>query len=493
MKKLFVCYVLALYLPLFAYAENCSVPSLINGMDIKIPCVVVNGEQFSTTLLNYLLSELYWQWNGELTPIICDDNIFTCVQIDENVNLTFPSLDIGETSYIATFDYASDLGQFNWRYRNHTAKQPELSESSLNTLRKYMTDFVDSGQIPGAVLAVSAGKKTVFLEAFGKRNVNEGLEMTTDTLFHIGSTHKALTSFLLAVLVDEGVLNWDTKAQDIYPKFVLSNAKYASQITIRQLLDMTSGLPKGADIVFDAPTRIILEGLGKVELIGGPGEQYEYSNLSVSIAAYLGILAQTKVDNGEIQDNDLNNLHAGYERLLREKVLQPLKMENSYLYINDARATGRMANSHVLSEDEETFLVSESYDEQIDNIAPAGGLKSTASDMLRYMVTETLQGLTPEGTRLVSKENMLIRQTLSPSPTSPNGYGLCLDIKLLKNGINYIGHSGSYDNFNSTIGFFPELQIAFVLLVNGDSDVILDLTDGDSSIQNKIAEILTQN
>lgn len=481
------------------HAEDCAVPTLINGMDINIPCVSVNGGQFATILTNQPVGEFSWQWSGEMTPMNCEDNSTACVQVDGNMNLAFPALDIGGAAYTAALDHAPDLGQFNWRYRSHTAKATQapteqttqLTETSLNTLRQYMSNLVEQGQVPGAVLAVATGKQTAFLEAFGQSDMSQGTAITTDTLFHIGSTHKALTSFLLAILVDEGVLTWDTRAQEIYPQFTLSNPDYASQITIRHLLDMTSGLPKETDVVFDTPTRTVLEGLGAVKLLGAPGAQYEYSNLSVSVAAYLGVLAQAKTDNaGIIQDSDLDNLHASYERMLREKVLQPLGMTHSYLYVNDARATGNLARSHVLN-DTGTFTVSESTDEQVDNLAPAGGLKSTAGDMLRYLITELLQGVTPEGNRLVSEANMTIRQTLSPGPASQDEYGLCLEIKTLENGVRYIGHAGSYDNFNSTIGFFPEQQVAFVLLTNGDSSAISDLTEKE--IQNKIAEVVMQN
>ncbi|MEK7990460.1 MAG: serine hydrolase domain-containing protein, partial [Thiotrichaceae bacterium] len=115
------------------------------------------------------------------------------------------------------------------------------------------------------------------------------------------------------------------------------------------------------------------------------------------------------------------------------------------------------------------------------------GLKSTGRDMLRYMIMELQQGLSAEGQRIISEANMQERQKLSTGTAKDNNYGLCLEIKNVE-AVKFIGHSGSYDDFNSTIGLFPEQNIAFVLLTNGDSSAILDLTDG--GIESKIASLL---
>ncbi|WP_353572566.1 serine hydrolase domain-containing protein [Candidatus Albibeggiatoa sp. nov. BB20] len=479
-----------------AQAEQCATSSLVDGLDINIPCLSLNATKYSTRLLNYPQGELSWQWDENLTPVTCADEITDhCVQLDDSLNLDFPSLDISGQDYSAKLNYSSDISQYAWHYHSHTEKNTNpqqstainsvLSADDVASLRQYMNTLITEKQIPGAVLAVAIGTDTVLLDAYGQTNISQGTKTTNDSLFHIGSTNKAITSALIAILVDEGILNWDRKIQDIYPQFTLSNPAYANQITIRQLLDMTSGLPVDADEVFDVPARAVLDGLGNVKLIGSPGGQYEYSNLSVSLAAYLAVLAKAKADNGSIQQRDLDNVHADYEKLLREKLLQPLGMSNSYLYVDEARATGKMSKSYHLSNGQ--FVLSESVDEHDDNLAPSGGLKSTAQDMLRYMIMELQQGVSADGQRIVSTANMQERQKLSIGAAKDNDYGLCLEIKNI-NQFKFIGHSGSYDDFNSTIGLFPDQQLAFVLLVNGDSPSISDLTDG--GIEAKITSLL---
>jgi CubicO group peptidase (beta-lactamase class C family) len=378
-------------------------------------------------------------------------------------------------------------------FKSVQADTSTLSSSDLESLRQYMKSSITKNHLSGAVLGIASADQTIFLEAFGKSDVDKNTAMTTDTLFHIGSTNKAITSFLIGILVDEGVLQWDQKAIDIYPDFILSNQSYAEQITIRQLLDMSSGLSEDGNInstiLEKKSARFILEGLSNAPALLAAGEQYTYSNLSVSMAAYLAVLAKAKADNGVITESDLDNLHAGYERLLREKVLVPLGMNDAYLYIDDARATGKMASAHHLENN--AFVVSTSEDQNVDVFAPAGGLKTSANSLLRYIMTEMQSGLSPEGTRILSASNTTERQKLSAGISSENEYGLCLEIKTLSDGLNYIGHNGSFDDFNSVMGFFPDKQIGFVLLMNTESTQALKLSSA-KGIENKIAELLNK-
>jgi|GEM_PF-1674561 len=481
------------------YADECGDSSLINGLDIKVACITVGSNQYATTLLNDPPGEYSWYWDGDLSSISCTDSAGKCAQLSASLDLTFPSFDLSGQNYTVALNYAQDLGQYAWRYKSHTANSTDsngssnngsdssvLTESKLAEIRQFMNEAISQNQAPGAVLALAEGNNTVLLEAFGASNTNNNSSMSTDNLLHIGSTNKAITSFMIAKLVDDGVMQWDSKAQDIYSGFTLSNNDYAGQITIRQLLDMTSGLPKDTDMEL-TQARTLLEGLTD-NLLAAPGEQYQYSNLSVSIAAYLAVLAKKKKDNGNISESDLDNLHAGYESLLSELILKPIGMNNSYLYVDEARQTGKLASSHHIENG--SFVVSPSVDQRVDVIAPAGGLKSTASDMINYVITEMQQGLAPNGTQIVSTANTAERQKLSSGPAADNDYGLCLELKTFDNGLSSIGHSGSFDNFNSLIGFFPGKKVAFVLLTNGDSPEALSLTSG--GIDGKIAEVLGQ-
>ncbi|GAB6042060.1 serine hydrolase domain-containing protein [Endothiovibrio diazotrophicus] len=474
-----------------ANAESCPAASLVNGSEIQLPCVQVGSATYRTTLQPLAGTPLAWQWGGTLEPASCTAVAALCTSVAANLDLTINAITINGATFRAELARAVDLPGVAWRYRSHTAvdgaaTSTTLSSAALATLRDYMNQVVGvDKQVPGAVLGIAQGSSVVMAEAFGFSDVSTSAAMNTDNLLHIGSTNKALTSFLIGVLVDEGVLQWDTRAQEIYPAFATANPQTAGTITIRQLLDMSSGLPKEANFEVNEAARMLFEQLPSQPLVGNPGERYQYSNLGTSLAGYLGVLAVAKRDHGAVTDEDLNNLYAGYVALLKSKVLDPIGMGNSFVPIADARATGRMARSHAFENGR--FVVSESVEVAEDNSAPSGGLKSTIGDMMRYIITDMRQGLTPEGVRVAGAANVAARQQLSPGPATAEEYGMCLEIKTV-NGLRYVGHTGSFDNFNSVMGFFPDKQVAFVLLTNGDSPGALTLTD--SGWLEKLAAVL---
>ncbi|MCA9959347.1 MAG: beta-lactamase family protein, partial [Anaerolineales bacterium] len=81
----------------------------------------------------------------------------------------------------------------------------------------FIEEVMAEENLPGTAVAVVRGDEIIFAEGFGYRDVQKGLPVTTDTLFHIGSTNKSITSMLIATLVDDGLFDWDTPVVEIYP------------------------------------------------------------------------------------------------------------------------------------------------------------------------------------------------------------------------------------------------------------------------------------
>lgn len=473
--------------------ETCDVARIVNGLDIRLSCLIVGADVRSITLSNVDPAALTWNFNGVVETPSCTADVSRCTQVSPDLSLIINNLDVNGEPHKLELAPAPDLGQFHWRYRSHeklniSTASPVLDAAALQQVKLFMESAVTTdAKVSGAVLGLAQGNSIVLMEAFGVSNASTMEKLKVENLLHIGSTNKMLTSFLVAALVDDGVLQWDTRAIDIYPGFATSDSAASASITMRQLLDMTAGLPRDADLNTSDPARALLDQLSKQTLIAQPGTTYQYSNLSSSLAGYLAVLANTKASNGQIVDADLDNLHQGYTALLKSKVLTPIGMNSSTLSATEAIATGLLSKSH--EKVNNSFVVSESIDVDPDNLAPAGGLKSTISDMLGFMITDMQQGLSPSGTQVVSAVNVAERQKLSAGPATDSDYGLSVEIVEIDDGLTYVGHTGSFDNFNSVMGFFPEKQLAFVLLTNGESPEVLELA---GTQQNSIVERLSQ-
>ena len=470
------------------YAQTCAAPKLVNGLNLELACVQYGGQNYAMTLDNLSASALTWRFGGAVAPTTCTPVPQSCSTVGSDLGINIRQLEIGGTRYRLELALAPQLGNLTWQYKSHSVEPTTLSvltPTVLAAIKSYMEQLVSTKTIPGAVLGVAEGSNLTLIEAYGVADADASTAMRTDSLLHIGSTNKPVTSFLMATLVDDGALTWDTKVRDVYAGFNPSNASSAANITVRQMLDMTSGLPREAAFATSDPPRRMLDGLSNVALVGAPGEKYAYSNVSTSAAGFLAPLAKIKMTRA-LTDADLDAVYTGYDTLLQDKVLKPIGMTSSYLSVTDARATGKMAKSHALVNG--VWTVSASVDTAVDNAAPSGGLKSTVTDMLRYIVTDMQGGVSPAGTRVASAANITERQKLSIGQASANKYGLCLEISKADNGLAYVNHNGSFDNFNSVMGWFPDKKVAFVLLTNGESTGVTDLTG--TGFINRLAEMI---
>jgi CubicO group peptidase (beta-lactamase class C family) len=318
----------------------------------------------------------------------------------------------------------------------------------------YVQQTMAQDGIPGVALALVQGDEIVWAEGYGLRNVAQNAPVTPDTLFHIGSTHKSMTAMVIATLVDDGVLTWDTPIVRFAPQFALSDREATQQVTMRHLLSMSSGIPDDAEDELDDGATIgeVFEIVKETELLARPGEVFSYSNISCSVAGYLGVMAA----GGQSDD-----LYAGYAHLLQTKVLDPIGMNTATIYAGVARRDVNYAQSYVLSGRGEPVL-SPTYDVDGDVLAPSGSLKATVREMALYVATQLNRGVAPNGRRVVSAESLA--ETWEPYLDE---YGMGWQIETYK-GVELIFHTGAYDDFASVIGFVPEFNVGFVLLLNSE-------------------------
>src|SRR6476660_5544401 len=111
-------------------------------------------------------------------------------------------------------------------------------------LEALIADVMDEWKIPGLAIAVVQNGEAAWVSAYGLRDVEAGLPVTTDTQFTICSITKTFTSTGLALLVDEQLVDWNRPVRDYIPEFRLHDAVATDRITVRDLLCHHSGLPR---------------------------------------------------------------------------------------------------------------------------------------------------------------------------------------------------------------------------------------------------------
>lgn len=111
-------------------------------------------------------------------------------------------------------------------------------------LDRLAVDVMADWKVPGAALAVVQDGKLALAKAYGQRDVEANLAVTPTTQFVIGSITKSFTATGVALLHDEGRLDWTKPVRDYIPEFRLNDSVATERVTVQDLLCHQSGLPR---------------------------------------------------------------------------------------------------------------------------------------------------------------------------------------------------------------------------------------------------------
>ncbi|HUN50471.1 MAG TPA: serine hydrolase domain-containing protein, partial [Candidatus Sulfotelmatobacter sp.] len=331
--------------------------------------------------------------------------------------------------------------------------------------------------IPGVGLALIDRGKVVFEGGFGVKLLGRPDAVDADTLFLAASNTKALTTLLLAELVDAGKLRWDEPVTQAYPAFRLGNAAITRQVLVKHLVCACTGMPRqDFEWLFNfarATPASSLALLGTMQPTSRFGEVYQYSNL---MAAAAGFVAASVIAPGR-------ELGAAYDDAMRTMVFRPLGMSRT-TFDFAAALGGDAASPHGSDIDGKTVPARMDMNYSVVPLRPAGGMWTSAHDLARYVVMELARGKLPDGRRLVSAANLLARRKGQVQAGDHVAYGMGLVISR-HYGIPVISHGGSMFGYKSDMLFLPDQGVGAVLLTNADSGGYLT-----GLIQRRLLEVL---
>ncbi len=332
-----------------------------------------------------------------------------------------------------------------------------------------ISEFIERGReqlgVPGVALGLVQDGKVVFAGGFGVRELGKPEKVDGDTLFMIASNTKAMTTLLLAKLVDEARLSWDTPVTRVLPSFKLGDAETTRQVQIRHLICACTGLPR-QDFEWlmefkDATPESALRVLGTVQPTSKFGEMFQYSNGLAAAGGYVG---------GHTAYPDLE-LGAAYDTAMTERVFGPLGMSSTTFDFNRALA-GNHAAPHSQDIDDKPAAAVMDVNYAIVPVRPAGGAWSSVRDVLRYVSMELARGILPDGTRYINEQPLLIRR----APQVPIGrdetYGMGLQVDSTW-GIPVVHHGGSMIGYKTDMIFLPDHNVGAVILTNSDTGGIM--------------------
>ena len=352
-----------------------------------------------------------------------------------------------------------------------------LDAAKLEALGK----FVESGReqlgVPGVAVGIIQGGKVVFAGGFGVRELGKPAKVDADTRFLIASNTKALTTLMLAKLVDEKKLSWETTAVSALPRFKLGDADTTSKVAVKHLICACTGMPR-QDLEWllefkDLTPDGVLAALGKMQPTSKFGELFQYSNPLAAAAGFVG---------GHVAFPKLE-LGAAYDEAMRTRVFDPLGMKATTFDFKRAQ-TGNFAAAHAQDVEGKTVRAVDAINRAAIPVRPAGAAWSTVRDLLRYVQMELDQGKLPGGKPYLSQDVLLARRAPQVSIGTDVTYGMGLTVNKKYN-VTVVNHGGDMIGFHSDMMWLPEHGVGAVVLTNGDGGEHIR-----SLFQRKLLEVL---
>jgi CubicO group peptidase (beta-lactamase class C family) len=340
-------------------------------------------------------------------------------------------------------------------------KAGALNAERIAQMKAFVEMAMKKLDVPGVGLAFVENGKIVYEGGIGVKELGKRDPIDENTVFMAASNTKGMTTLLLAALVDEGKVKWDDLVTKAYPKFKLGDAKTTEQVRIEHLICACTGLPR-QDLpwLFDfrkATAALSMEMLGRMQPTSGFGEVFQYSNIMASGAGYVaGYLYNPKMEMG-----------AAYDEAMRKKIFEPLGMKSTTF--DYARALkGNHASPHQWDVDAKQAVASMDLNYSIHPHRPAGGVWTSAHDLIQYVQLELAKGKLSNGNVLVSETNLLARRKPYVKVGAYGSYGMGLQVDN-RWGTPVVSHGGSMIGFKSDILLLPEHGVGAVILTNSDT------------------------
>ena len=347
------------------------------------------------------------------------------------------------------------------------ATNPPLAGTDFAEMDRHFRIMLEASRVPGAAWAIVRDGRIVHAAGHGVRSLDDQRAVTPETAFRVASVSKTFAAQLTGQLVAEGRLHWDDPVRRYVPEFTLARPEHAQRLTLEHLLGQSAGIvPNAYDNLLNAGRSLdqILPQFGKVEPVCPPGECYTYQNVLFSL-----VEPAIEASTGR-----------SYPELLRERVFQPLQMQQASVGLDGFMASDNRASPHVKVN--RWRWVPTEVNENYYRVAPAAGVNASALDLGQWLIAN--MGYRPEVVRPELVRDLTRKRVYTAREMRRKGwrdllgdahYGLGWRIYSI-GGHDLVTHSGWVQGFVAQIGYSPEHDTGLALLLNAESGAINDLS-----------------
>lgn len=336
---------------------------------------------------------------------------------------------------------------------SYAAKNPR-QEESINEFTAYLdgriTKIMKNYDIPGVSIALIHDGEMVWSNAYGYADIKKGRKMTVDTVCRVESISKSVTAWGVMKLAEKGKIHLDEPVHQYFKNWEIPKSAFPGEnITIRQLLSHSSGMPLGTIGLEYSPQDIIPsieESLSKeAKLIREPGSAFEYSNVGFNLLELL-IQEVTAQSFTEYMDNE---------------ILKPLEMNNSSFdwseKINPEVPVGYDLKGNPVP----VYVYSEKA---------SGGMFANVEDVARFIIAGMTKAEIEENKVLSLSSVYELYNSVIGIPGMygmvADSYGLGYFVDNTPDGKKAVFHGGQGHGWMTHFHFFPEEGEGIVILAN---------------------------
>jgi CubicO group peptidase (beta-lactamase class C family) len=328
------------------------------------------------------------------------------------------------------------------------AGENPVIEPDFGAVDAYIQKEMKEVRIPGVAIAIVHGDQIVHMKGYGIADP-AGRPMTPQTPVMLASLAKPMTGMAILQLAEAGKIDLDAPVQQYLPWFRVADEAASAQITVRNLLYHTSGLPEsaGADYGISGDPRADaleqqVQELRNVALADPVGTAYHYSNPNYRV---LGLIIQQITGQP-------------YEAYMQEHVFAPLEMSQTFTSPETAQSQGLAKGYRYL------FGTPLPFNEPFDRGGLAsGGIIASAEDMAHFLIVNLNEGRYGEA-QIVSAPGIAEMQR----PAFPAGgehWAWDWDVQSI-NGTQMLTKGGDLASYKTNMALFPEEKWGFVVLIN---------------------------
>lgn len=330
-----------------------------------------------------------------------------------------------------------------------------------DSLDDYINRALNEWQIPGVAVAIVKNDQVVLQKGYGFLDMNQKEIANEHTLFMIASNTKAFTGTAMAMLETEKKCSFDDRVKKYLPGFTMSDPWVAVHLTLADVMSHRIGMEtfQGDFMYWESALTSdeVMEKFGQLTPMYDFRTKWGYCNAGFLVA-------------GECLEKISG---VPWDQFVRDRIVKPLEMNRTLVLTEEIKGASNLASAHTMV-DGKLIVIPHC---QIDNIAPAASITSSASDMSHWLIAlldsgqyEGKQVIPYQAIRKAQYPRSFNRRTGHPFNSSHYVlYGLGWDLRDYE-GREIVSHTGGVDGFVTSVTLLPEEDLGIVVLTNTDQN-----------------------